>query len=451
MALWGTPPLILTLNACMPFAIIFVLHNIKCSLFQISEKYCREKGLAEVIEHKVVSQKWSRLLGEARKKRTASRKAAVGTGGGPEGPTLDSLSLLILSAADENADLTSRTDCEPGFISLGEEDDEDEPADGGREREEEENPQPSTTAVMQPLRHAQSDSFSLVNASIHGNQLLVGSQESLGHLSFGNGEMVSLLHQPPSQQHQHDEQHDQEVILEDVYFDQISPVDSPVHVTPLSSPTHQPPPQQQQQPPRTRPPSLFTPVLVSTRGGGGLAAAVDASMPRAVASPPPRLAPPAAPGPISARRRGFAAVLDAAATGGAEGTGSPAGTGGGPVMRPRPRRAQSSVMGQYYQNRADSEGTMLERISGARREAAEKERAFNELLLTAKQEEMAETKAIRDIQKETAAVDLESAKINKAKLEAENFTAQLRKSMTIVQYNQLCGKNIAIPDIPDHF
>jgi hypothetical protein len=94
---------------------------------------------------------------------------------------------------------------------------------------------------------------------------------------------------------------------------------------------------------------------------------------------------------------------------------------------------------------------MLERISGARREAAEKEKAFNELLFTAKQEEVAEAKAIRDFQKETAAVDLESAKINKAKLEAENFTAQLRKSMTIVQYNQLCGQNIAIPDLPDHF
>jgi hypothetical protein len=410
----------------------------------------------EVIKHKVVSQKWSRLLGEARKKRTVARQAAVGTGGGPEGTTLDSLSLLILSAAEENADLTSRTDCEPGFISLGEEDDEDEPADQGQ-REEEENPQPSTSAGMHPLRHGQSDSFSIVNASIHGN--LVGSQESLGHLSFGNGEIVSLFHQSPSQQ-QHVQQ--QEVILDEAYFDLDAPVDSPVHVpvdspvhvpvdspvhvTPLPSPTHHPPQQQQQQqqPLHTsatasawHPPSLITPVLVSTRRGGGLAAAVDATMPRAVASPPPRPAPP--PRPNLARRRGFAAVLDAAAA------------GGGPVTRPRPRRAQSAVMGQYYQNRADSEGTMLERISGARREAAEKERDFNELLLTAKQEEVAETKAIRDIQKKTAAVDLESAKINKAKLEAENFTAQLRKSMTIVQYNQLCGKNIAIPDLPDHF
>jgi hypothetical protein len=69
------------------------------------------------IEHKVVFQKWSILLGKARKKRTAARKAAVGTGGGPEPATLDSLSLLILSAAEENVDLTSRADCEPGFIS----------------------------------------------------------------------------------------------------------------------------------------------------------------------------------------------------------------------------------------------------------------------------------------------------------------------------------------------
>jgi hypothetical protein len=71
------------------------------------------------IELKVVSQKWSRLLGKARKKRTAAREAAVGTGGGPEPATLDLLYLLILSAAEENVDLTSRTDCEPGFISHG--------------------------------------------------------------------------------------------------------------------------------------------------------------------------------------------------------------------------------------------------------------------------------------------------------------------------------------------
>jgi hypothetical protein len=45
------------------------------------------------IEHKVVFQKWSILLGKARKKRTAARKAAVGTGGGPEPATLDSLSV----------------------------------------------------------------------------------------------------------------------------------------------------------------------------------------------------------------------------------------------------------------------------------------------------------------------------------------------------------------------
>jgi hypothetical protein len=74
-------------------------------------------------------------------------------------------------------------------------------------------------------------------------------------------------------------------------------------------------------------------------------------------------------------------------------------------------------------------------ISRGRREAAEKEKSFNELLLTAKQEEVVET----------AAVDLEAANINKAMGEAENFTAQLRKSMTIVQYNHLCGQNIAIP------
>jgi hypothetical protein len=429
-------------------------------LFQISEKYYREKGHSEseVIEHKVVSQKWSRLLGEARKKRTTARKAAVGTGGGPEGPTLDALSQLILSAAEENADLVSNTDCEPGFISQGEDDDEDELAVVAQEQEHEENPQPSTSdgrrplllGGQRPLLLAQNDSFSHVNASIHGNQLLVGSQESLAHLSFGNGDPISLFSLSPSQQ-------SPEELLEEAYFPLNAPDSSPVHVTPPPSPTAAgsttgPPqiPQLSAAISAWHPPSLVAPVLALTRGQR-LAAAVNATMPRATVSSPPRSASPAVvPAAVSNRRQGITAALDAAlpraATAGATAAAS---AGGGPVRRQRARRAQSAILGQYYENRAETEGTMLERISGARREAADKEKAFNELLLSAKREEVAEAKAIRDIEKEKAAVDLEAAKVNKAKLEAENFTAQLRKSMTIAQYNQLLGTNVAIPELPD--
>jgi hypothetical protein len=386
----------------------------------------------------------------------------VGTGGGPEGPTLDALSLLILSAADENADLASNTDCEPGFISQG--DDEDEPAIVAQEREhDEENMQPSTSDGRRPLlldgrrpllfdgRHplllAQNDSFSNVNASIHGNQLLVGSQESLGHLSFGNGDPVSLFPDSPSQQGPDClSQQGPEELLEEAYFPLNSPDSSPVQVTPPPSPTA-----------ANRTTATTAATAARSTRGRGLAAAVDATMPRAAAvsppprsaSPPPRSASPAAvPVAVSNRRRGIAAALDAALPRAAT-AGAAAAAGGGPVRRQRARRAQSAILGQYYENRAESEGTMLERISGARREAAEKEKAFNELLLSAKCEEVAETKAIRDLEKEKAAVDLEAAKVNKAKLEAENFSAQLRKSMTIAQYNQLLGKNIAIPELPD--
>jgi hypothetical protein len=423
----------------------------------MSEKYCHEKGLTEVIDHRVVSQKWSGLLGDARKKRTTARKAAVGTGGGPEGATLDALSLLILSAAEENADLTSTTDCEPGFISQGEDNDDDnEPA--VEQVREEENPTPSTSAGLRgghdvPMLVSHPDnSFSLLDASIHGNHLLVGSQESLGHLSFGNDDNISLFR---AQTLQHHRQQGPDDVLD--------AEDSPVQVTPPLSPSRQPeqqqysprqptPQQQQQQqpPPQlprlsaasppSRPPAIVPPILVLTRGRG-LAAAVAATMPRAAVSPPPHSASSAA---AANRRQGILPALDAALPGAV----APA-AGGGAVRRPRARRAQSAILGQYYENRAESEGTMLERISAARREAAEKEKAFNELLLSAKREDMAEAKAIQDIEKEKAAVDLEAAKTNKAKLEAENFTAQLRKSMTIAQYNQMLGTNIVIPDLPD--
>jgi hypothetical protein len=95
--------------------------------------------------------------------------------------------------------------------------------------------------VLMPCHvEAQSDSFSLVNASLHGNQVFVGSQESLNHLSFGNGDAISLFPHSPSQQ-----QGDKEA-----YFSLNAPDSSPVCVKP--PPTHtqhqqQPPEQQQQQ------------------------------------------------------------------------------------------------------------------------------------------------------------------------------------------------------------
>jgi hypothetical protein len=116
--------------------------------------------------------------------------------------------------------------------------------------------------------------------------------------------------------------------------------------------------------------------------------------------------------------------------------------------RPRQRRAVSAIQGQYYQDRSELEATVLERISGARREAANAEKALNEVALAAAKEEAATRKEIQLLQKEREVVELENVKIKRAKLEAENINAQMKKKITIAQYNQVIGTHLPLYDLP---
>ena len=55
---------------------------------KIAEEYCKEKNI-ELIDHKLLSRKWARLVKAAQKKRSKAKKDAKATGGGPPNVRLD--------------------------------------------------------------------------------------------------------------------------------------------------------------------------------------------------------------------------------------------------------------------------------------------------------------------------------------------------------------------------
>jgi hypothetical protein len=88
----------------------------------------------------------------------------------------------------------------------------------------------------------------------------------------------------------------------------------------------------------------------------------------------------------------------------------------------------------------------LARISGARKDAADTEKALNVEMLRAAREESVMKKEILQAQKEKEAVEVESAKIKR--LQSEFVTAELKKYMAIAQFNQATGQNVTLPDLP---
>jgi hypothetical protein len=69
-------------------------------------------------------------------------------------------------------------------------------------------------------------------------------------------------------------------------------------------------------------------------------------------------------------------------------------------------------------------------------------------MLRAAREESVMKKEILQAQKEKEAVEVESAKIKRARLQSEFVTAELKKYMAIAQFNQATGQNVTLPDLP---
>jgi hypothetical protein len=132
----------------------------------------------------------------------------------------------------------------------------------------------------------------------------------------------------------------------------------------------------------------------------------------------------------------------------ATGAGRPAARGQETVRPPRTRRATSAIQGQYFSHRSEVETAALERILGARREAAELEKALHVETLRAVKEEAVSKKEILESKKKKEAEELEIVKIKKAKIQAEFVTAELQKHLAIAKYNQVMGSNLALPPLP---
>jgi hypothetical protein len=68
-------------------------------------------------------------------------------------------------------------------------------------------------------------------------------------------------------------------------------------------------------------------------------------------------------------------------------------------------------------------------------------------MLKAGREEAAMKKEILAVQKEREIEELKIVKIKRVKEQAECMTAQMKKAIVTAQYNQVLGKNLAIPNI----
>ena len=106
---------------------------------------------------------------------------------------------------------------------------------------------------------------------------------------------------------------------------------------------------------------------------------------------------------------------------------------GAPTRRAYTRR--SAALGQFYINRTETEEGAIEKISAARKEAADEEKKFNAVLLRTAQAEEDAKKEVWKIKKDTAQKEKDMADIKKTTLDVEYITACIKRYAAILQYN----------------
>ena len=105
---------------------------------------------------------------------------------------------------------------------------------------------------------------------------------------------------------------------------------------------------------------------------------------------------------------------------------------------------------------ASKEESALDKISAARKEAAEQEKKLQAVLLRTAEDEEKAKRELWVIKKDTAEKEKKIADqkkdmidLKKKILEAEHFTALVKRNHAIYQYNQLTGQSVQIPPLPD--
>ena len=122
---------------------------------------------------------------------------------------------------------------------------------------------------------------------------------------------------------------------------------------------------------------------------------------------------------------------------------------GAPARRAYTRR--SAALGQFYINRTEAEEAAIEKISGARKEAADEEKKFNAVLLRTAQAEEDAKKEVWKIKKDIAQKEKDMADVKKKTLDVEHITACIKRTTAILQYNAVAGNSnyIPLPPLPN--
>ena len=117
---------------------------------------------------------------------------------------------------------------------------------------------------------------------------------------------------------------------------------------------------------------------------------------------------------------------------------------------------RSTALGQFYMNRTEQEESALDKISAARKEAAEQEKKLQAVLLrTAEDEEKAKRemwvikKATAEKEKKIVDQKKDMIELKKKILEAEYYTALVKRNHAIHEYNKLTGHSVPIPQLPN--
>ena len=105
---------------------------------------------------------------------------------------------------------------------------------------------------------------------------------------------------------------------------------------------------------------------------------------------------------------------------------------------------------------ASKEESALDKISAARKEAAEQEKKLQAVLLRTAEDEEKAKRELWVIKKDTAEKEKKIADqkkdmidLKKKILEAEHFTALVKRNHAIHEYNKLTGDSVPIPQLPN--
>ena len=97
-------------------------------------------------------------------------------------------------------------------------------------------------------------------------------------------------------------------------------------------------------------------------------------------------------------------------------------------------------------NHTEQEEAAIDKISSARQGAADREKKFNDVLLRSEEKSK---KDIWKIKKKTAIKEKKIMDIKEKTLQAQHLTALIERNVAIVKFNQLTGKSISVPPLPD--